>query len=107
MLKSKLSLRMDNFVGYLSVLSLFVLAGSCWLTSYVIDKCNEMKSKLAHCQRASQEQIEIINSAISEVRDSNHITDGYIVISNDLILVTNNTNEFKRIKKLNIVDWEK
>lgn len=28
-------------------------------------------------------------------------------ISNNLTLVTNNTNEFKRIKKLNIEDWEK
>lgn len=30
-----------------------------------------------------------------------------IAISNNLTLVTNNTNEFKRIKKLNIEDWEK
>ncbi|MCK4796985.1 MAG: type II toxin-antitoxin system VapC family toxin [Spirochaetes bacterium] len=30
-----------------------------------------------------------------------------IASSNDLILVTNNTKEFKRIKKLRIEDWEK
>lgn len=30
-----------------------------------------------------------------------------IAISNDLILVINNTKEFSRIKELSIVDWEK